>query len=72
MKSLTARQIVTVLQKNGFVLVRQKGSHAIWKHERLAKMVSIPMHGGNRPIPIGTCRQIVKQSGIAEEEFFAQ
>ena len=33
MKSVKPRQIIKVLEKNGFTFVRQKGSHRLYKKE---------------------------------------
>ena len=41
---LTARQIVSVLEKAGFSLARQSGSHMIYKNAA-GKRVTIPFHG---------------------------
>ena len=40
---LTAREIVTVLEKMGFALARQSGSHMIYKNPE-GKRVTIPFH----------------------------
>jgi predicted RNA binding protein YcfA (HicA-like mRNA interferase family) len=40
---LTARQIVAVLEKVGFVLTRQSGSHMIFKNAA-DKRVTVPFH----------------------------
>ena len=40
---LTARQIVAVLEKAGFVLARQSGSHMIYKNAA-GKRVTVPFH----------------------------
>ncbi|MDP3741661.1 MAG: type II toxin-antitoxin system HicA family toxin [bacterium] len=69
MKSLTAKQIVKILIANGFVLVRQKGSHQIYRHEDAGIMVPVPFHGGNKPLPIGTFLAIIKQSKIPKNKF---
>ena len=42
---LTARQIVSVLQKAGFSLARQSGSHMIYKNAA-GKRVTVPYHVG--------------------------
>lgn len=39
---VTAKQIVAVIEKCGFVLSRQSGSHMIFKRD--AKRVTIPFH----------------------------
>lgn len=68
MKSLTAKQLTKILIRNGFELSRQKGSHAIYKNQT-GQMVPVPMHGGNKPMPIGTFLAIMKQSQIDPGEF---
>jgi predicted RNA binding protein YcfA (HicA-like mRNA interferase family) len=40
---LTARQIVAVLEKAGFFLARQSGSHMIYK-DSANKRVTVPFH----------------------------
>ena len=40
---LTARQIVAVLDKAGFFLARQSGSHMIYK-DSAGKRVTVPFH----------------------------
>jgi len=40
---LTARQIVAVLEKAGFFLARQSGSHMIYKNAA-GKRVTVPFH----------------------------
>lgn len=56
-----------VLRQNGFVYLDQRGSHQKWRHAD-GRQVIVPMHG-NKPIPIGTLRNIVKGSGLAVENF---
>ena len=41
---VTARQIVSGLEKAGFVLVRQSGSHMIYKNAA-GKRATVPFHG---------------------------
>lgn len=69
MKSLTAKQVIKILEKNGFVLSRQKGSHKILRHPEFKIIVPIPMHGKNKAIPIGTFLAIIKQSKIPKKDF---
>ncbi len=69
MKPIAARKIMRILVRHGFVLSRQKGSHAIWKHVRTGIIVPVPLHGKSKPIHIGTLLAIIKQSNIPPEEF---
>jgi predicted RNA binding protein YcfA (HicA-like mRNA interferase family) len=41
---VTARQIISVLEKLGFTLARQSGSHMIYKNAA-GKRATIPFHG---------------------------
>jgi len=41
----------------------------IYCHRNSGIIVPIPLHGENKPIPIGTFLAIVKQSKIPKEEF---
>ena len=69
MRSINARKIIKILETNGFILSRQKGSHMIWKNPVSGIIVPIPLHGKSKPIPIGTFLAIVKQSKIPKENF---
>ncbi len=69
MKPLSAKQLIKILEKHGFILSRQKGSHKIYRHLNSKIIVPVPMHGKSKPIPIGTFLSIVKQSKIPRKEF---
>ncbi|MBF0292126.1 MAG: type II toxin-antitoxin system HicA family toxin [Nitrospinae bacterium] len=69
MRPITANRLIRILLSQGFVLSRQKGSHQIYKNTYSGVMVAVPLHGKNRPIPIGTLMAIIKQSKIPKEEF---
>jgi len=57
------KELVKLLESNGFIFVRQTGSHAIYKNID-DKMVVVPIH--NRDIPKGTLHGILKDSGIKD------
>lgn len=40
---ITAKQIIAVLERVGFILVRQSGSHRIYRNQ-LGKRVTVPIH----------------------------
>lgn len=69
MRPLTAREVIKILEANGFALSRQKGSHMIFKNLATGTIVPVPSHGGNKPIHIGTFLAIVKQSRLSREMF---
>ncbi|MFB3765488.1 MAG: type II toxin-antitoxin system HicA family toxin [Methanotrichaceae archaeon] len=62
-----ARDLQKVARKLGFQMVRQKGSHARWKHPG-GRATTIPIHGGSE-IGNWLFYEILKQLGIAEEDF---
>jgi len=58
--SLSYKQIISALQRLGFIVIRQKGSH-IRLHKRVLDKVikiTVPAH---RPINPNTLRHILKQ-----------
>jgi len=65
---LRARDIVSVLLKIGFRVIRQKGSHIRLKHIFDAtKNVSIPAH--NKDVPPRILKSILNQAKIPLKEF---
>jgi predicted RNA binding protein YcfA (HicA-like mRNA interferase family) len=62
-----AKDLMKVAGKLGFQKVRQKGSHAIWKHPD-GRMTAIPVHG-NSEIGGNLLHVILKQLGISEDDF---
>jgi len=65
---LTARQVVAVLRRHGFLHVGTRGSHEKWRHPTGSKQVIVPAHRG-RVLPIGTLRSIMKGSGIPDDDW---
>jgi len=65
---LKATQVVRVLERHGFILISQRGSHQKWRHPDTGKQVIVPYHQGKQ-LPLGTLRSIIEGSGISENEF---
>lgn len=66
--SLPYTQIIRALQRDGWTVVRQKGSH-IRLQKRVAEevlKVTIPAH---RPVKRSTLAHILKQARVAPERF---
>ncbi len=66
--SLSYRQIISALQRDGWVVVRQKGSH-IRLHKRTAEGVfklTVPAH---KPVKRSTLRRILSQAEMELDEF---
>lgn len=60
-----ARELLAKLQRAGFVVKRQSGSHVVLRHPN-GRQTYVAMHPGD--IPNGTLRAIARQSGLSEEE----
>jgi predicted RNA binding protein YcfA (HicA-like mRNA interferase family) len=58
---LKPRELVKILEKNGFIFARQKGSYAIYKKAN-HKRIIVPMH--SKDIPTGTLLAILKDAGL--------
>jgi predicted RNA binding protein YcfA (HicA-like mRNA interferase family) len=63
---LTAGQITRILEKNGFILVRQSGSHKIYRNEKGAR-VTVPYHSGKTLHP-KILRNILKDAELEAED----
>jgi len=61
-----AREVLAKLQRAGFVVRRQSGSHIVLRHPD-GRQTYVAVHTGD--VPTGTFRSILKQSGLTEEEF---
>ncbi len=61
-------QCVKALEKIGFSIVRQRGSHIIMVREEPRTTVSVPDH---KELDRGTLRAIVRQVELSVDEFVA-
>jgi predicted RNA binding protein YcfA (HicA-like mRNA interferase family) len=61
------KEIIRILEANGWYLDRVKGSHHVYKNDALQKAVPIPVHG-NRDLGKGLFYEILKQCGIDRGE----
>ena len=61
------RQVVSVLEQAGFVVVRIVGSHYQMFNERTRRHTTVPHH--NRDLPRGTISAIIQQAGLTRDEF---
>ena len=61
-----AKEVLRRLQRAGFEVRRQSGSHVVLRHPD-GRQTYVPMHTGD--VPSGTFRSILKQAGLMEETF---
>jgi predicted RNA binding protein YcfA (HicA-like mRNA interferase family) len=65
---LSAREVCRILQKHGFAIVRQKGSHIILRKEIRGRGITVPVPNHSE-IARGTLKSIIDQSEIPKSEF---
>jgi predicted RNA binding protein YcfA (HicA-like mRNA interferase family) len=66
--TLRPRAVIQVLERNGFYIRRQSGSHVqLYHHTDPARFVTVPYH--NKDLPIGTLKSIIARAGWTVEEF---
>jgi predicted RNA binding protein YcfA (HicA-like mRNA interferase family) len=63
---LKAYEIISALQKIGFVPIRQKGSHVQLKHND-GRLVTVPYHSG-QDIGRGLLRKILRDAEISPDD----
>ena len=66
---LKPREVVVILEKLGFVEIRQRGSHKQFSHPD-GRFTTVPFHEGRDISPI-LLRQIAKDIGLTVEEFIS-
>lgn len=68
MRVLSWRQVVRILERRGFVFLRQRGSHMRFRGivNGQVQNVSVPRHRELRP---GTLNRIIQQSGLPPDLF---
>ena len=60
---MKVREIIKLLEQDGWYLVRTKGSHRQYKHSAKKGLVTVPGKTGD-DVAIGTLMSIYKQAGI--------
>jgi predicted RNA binding protein YcfA (HicA-like mRNA interferase family) len=63
---VNARDCVKVLQKVGFVIIRQKGSHITLRRDAPKGRVTVPNHN---PLKPGMLHRIIKDAALTVDEF---
>jgi len=63
---MKVRDIIKLITKDGWYLVRTKGSHRQYKHDLKKGLTTVPGNM-NDDIAIGTYKSILKQAGLENE-----
>jgi predicted RNA binding protein YcfA (HicA-like mRNA interferase family) len=68
LRSLTDRELITALERDGFSFVRQTGSHQRYRHAD-GRRVTVAPHGKGDTFTIKTLKSMIeKQAGWTEED----
>lgn len=64
---VTSKEVIRALERLGFVIRRQTGSHIILRHPVSGHIATVPFH--NRDIKRGLLFGIIKQAGLTQQQF---
>ncbi|ODS42731.1 MAG: hypothetical protein MSIBF_05395 [Candidatus Altiarchaeales archaeon IMC4] len=65
---ISSSKVIKVLERNGFTVLRQKGSHIIL-YKRTGNKTFLVVVPQRKEIKKGTLMSIIKQSGYTKQEF---
>jgi len=60
-------EIIKIIEDDGWLLVRQKGSHRQYKHRYKKGLVTIASHKMSDDVAKGTLNSILKQAQLKQE-----
>jgi predicted RNA binding protein YcfA (HicA-like mRNA interferase family) len=63
---MDSREVIRVLEADGWRLIRTKGSHRQYRHPARPGLVTVPHP--RKDIPVGTLRSIERQAGLRLRE----
>jgi predicted RNA binding protein YcfA (HicA-like mRNA interferase family) len=67
-KLYSSKEVIQILEKNGFMYVSQKGSHV--KYRRTGNpTLTVIIPAERKQIPVGTFNSILRQSNLTKEDF---
>jgi predicted RNA binding protein YcfA (HicA-like mRNA interferase family) len=64
----SGKEVCGILEKQGFTLVRQRGSHMIMQKRTADSTITVPVPAHN-PVKIGTLGSIIRMSGVDRNLF---
>ena len=70
LRILSGKQVCDILEKHGFIQVRQRGSHIVMQKRLPDTTITVPVPNHSE-IRIGTLQSIIRQSGLNKSEFEA-
>jgi len=68
LKVLSGKDVCRILGTNGFVQIRQRGSHVVMQKQIPGSTITVPVPD-HKEIRTGTLMSIIRQSGLPKIEF---
>jgi len=68
LRVLSAQEVCKILEQQGFIKVRQRGSHIIMQKQTEGSTITVPVPN-YAEIRIGTLQSIIRQSGLPRSLF---
>jgi predicted RNA binding protein YcfA (HicA-like mRNA interferase family) len=65
LRVLSGSEVCKILERNGFVAVRQRGSHRIMQLQAEGSTITVPVPLHD-PLRRGTLQSIIRQSGLSK------
>ena len=61
------RKLVRVLEREGFVLARERGDHMIFTRPGISRPVVVPRHD---PLPVFVIKNVLRTARISRDRYF--
>ena len=68
LRVLSGQEACAILERHGFMCVRQRGSHVVLQRVTNDKTTTVPVPD-HKELRMGTLRSIIRQSGLLRTEF---
>ncbi len=68
LRILSGKQVCGILEKHGFIQVRQRGSHIVMQKRLPDTTITVPVPN-HAELRIGTLQSIIRQSGLNKSVF---
>lgn len=67
MKQISGKELCVILERQGWVLLRVRGSHHVYGRSGQTTRLSVPVHG-NKPLKLGLLKHFLKTAGLSEKD----
>ncbi|MFL2912063.1 MAG: type II toxin-antitoxin system HicA family toxin [Opitutales bacterium] len=65
---ISGKELASILEVNGFIKVRQRGSHMVLQKRLKTTTITVPVPD-HKELKTGTLRSIIRQSGLSRSLF---